>query len=121
MPRTKVKNLNKTTKTKPKKDESDKKKESSVFKKANKLPVKPGLYAWLDADGQPIYIGKAKNIRKRAKQHITKGKSTKDVQKFREEAEQPVYKFVQQPGYLDKLEKIAVRAYKPKYNDRDFL
>lgn len=99
----------------------NKTKQKVLLKKAAKLPQTGGLYAWLDENGQPIYIGKSKNVRKRVRQHIVKGKSTKDVDKVLTEAEKPVFKYVQQPAYADKLEKIAVRAYKPKYNENDFL
>lgn len=91
-----------------------------LFKKAQKLPGKPGLYTWLDENGIPIYIGKANNIRKRAKQQITKGKSTKDVDDFRSKAVSPAFKYVQQPGYMEKLEKIAVRTYRPEFNSNLF-
>jgi len=96
-------------------------KRSVLFKKANRLPIRPGLYAWLDDHGTPIYVGRAKNIRKRAKQHLKPGKSDKDVARFSEKAQRPVYKYVQQPSYAHKLEKIAVRAYKPGYNKNLFF
>lgn len=101
----------------PKKEFTKKK---SLFQKSTKLPGKPGLYTWLDHNGLPIYIGKANNIRKRAKQHITKGKSTKDVEAFRKKAVSPAFKYVQQPGYMEKLEKIAVRTYRPEFNSNLF-
>jgi excinuclease ABC subunit C len=106
-------------KKKAEKDVKEKKK--TLLKKVKKLPAKRGLYTWLDENGHPIYIGKAKNVRRRAKQHLIKGESTKDVDKITKEACQPAFKYVQQPGYLDKLEKIAVRAYQPTYNKNDFL
>lgn len=109
-----------TKKTKRKGVEPITKKRKTLLKKVNKLPIRKGLYTWLDTEGNPIYIGKSNNIRKRAKQHLIKGKSTKNVDKFAEKAQTPAFKYVQQPGYLDKLEKIAVRTYKPSYNNNNF-
>lgn len=33
----------------------------TLLEKANKLPLKPGVYIMLDKQGQVIYVGKAKN------------------------------------------------------------
>ena len=36
-----------------------------LLQKANKLPMKPGVYIMLDASGQVIYVGKAKKLKNR--------------------------------------------------------
>lgn len=36
-----------------------------LLEKANKLPLKPGVYIMLDEDGQVIYVGKAKRLKNR--------------------------------------------------------
>src|SRR5579859_6326402 len=35
------------------------------------LPTGPGVYAFKDAKGEPIYVGKAVNLRARVRQYIT--------------------------------------------------
>ena len=48
-----------------------------------KLPSKPGVYYFKNAKGEIIYVGKAKNIKKRVLSHFY-DKSTKEVQMCRE-------------------------------------
>ncbi len=40
-----------------------------------KLPAKPGVYQFLDKDGRIVYIGKAKDIKKRVTQHFQGSKN----------------------------------------------
>jgi len=35
------------------------------------LPTSPGVYVYRDTEGQPLYVGKAKNLRRRVKQYFT--------------------------------------------------
>jgi DNA polymerase-3 subunit epsilon len=43
--------------------------------KIRKLPEEPGVYYFYDEEGNPVYIGKSKNIRKRVLSHLSdKGK-----------------------------------------------
>ena len=37
------------------------------------LPAKTGVYRWLDADGQVLYVGKAKNLRSRTGGYLSPG------------------------------------------------
>lgn len=49
------------------------------------LPEEPGVYYFFDIKGKVIYVGKAKNIRKRVKSHFSSGSETTQKQHmFRE-------------------------------------
>lgn len=41
-----------------------------LLKKAKELPMKPGVYTFRDAKGQPVYIGKARNLRSRVSSYF---------------------------------------------------
>ena len=44
----------------------------SLLNIARSLPEKPGIYQYFDKHGIIIYIGKAKNLRKRVSSYFTK-------------------------------------------------
>ena len=44
-------------------------------KNLNFLPSEPGIYKFLDSENEVIYIGKAKNLRKRVKSYISSSKN----------------------------------------------
>jgi excinuclease ABC subunit C len=43
---------------------------SSLQELASQLPQKPGIYQFLHANGEILYIGKAKNLRKRVSSYF---------------------------------------------------
>lgn len=44
-----------------------------------RLPEKPGVYLMKDAQGKPLYIGKANNLRQRVRQYFTPGSDTREM------------------------------------------
>ena len=98
-------------------DEEIKVKRKKLLRKTNKLPNKLGVYAWLNKDGKPVYIGRSNNVKERTKTHIETNKSgKKDPQQIARDVSRVVYKYTQTPGDARKQESMAIRAYKPKYN-----
>ena len=53
----------------------------------NLLPKEPGIYKFLDSDKKIIYIGKAKNLRKRVKSYFSKSKTqSRKLKRLRSES-----------------------------------
>ncbi len=79
------------------------------------LPAQSGVYLFKDASGKVIYVGKAKNLRKRvasyfAKEHM--GKTAVLVKKIR--AVDHVVTENEAEAFL--LENILIKKYRPRYN-----
>jgi len=102
-------------------------KEAELKKRVAKLPIKPGVYRWLDGRGKVLYVGKAKNLRNRVKSYLQKDAAhgpwkialmqsvrDLDVTVTRTELEALI------------LETNLIKQHKPKYNvlmkdDKNYL
>ena len=49
---------------------------SELLKKANELPMKPGVYMMKDVNGTVIYVGKAKILKNRVVSYFRNGEHT---------------------------------------------
>lgn len=84
--------------------------------KIKTLPESPGVYQYFNADGKIIYVGKAKNLKKRVNSYFTKshddGKTRVLVRKIHD------LRFIvvetEQDALL--LENSLIKKYRPKYN-----
>jgi excinuclease ABC subunit C len=80
------------------------------------LPNKPGVYQYFDADNKILYVGKAKDIRKRVSSYFTKthqsGKLRVLVRKISN------IKFIITDSEVDALllENNLIKKYQPRYN-----
>nr|HMQ45295.1 GIY-YIG nuclease family protein [Mariniflexile sp.] len=80
------------------------------------LPNQPGVYQYYDADGTIIYVGKAKNLKKRVSSYFTKthdnGKTRVLVNKI------ATIKHIVVATETDALllENNLIKKYQPKYN-----
>ena len=90
---------------------------ASILEKIPHLPDSPGVYLWRDADGNVLYVGKAKRLRSRVRSYATNDHL--DSVKTRA--------LMQQSAALDTivvpseahaliLEANLIKEYKPKYN-----
>lgn len=91
-----------------------------LYQKISKLPKTPGVYIFKNKQGQPIYIGKALNIRRRVRSH------------FQQKPEEFGYKQsfmlpqIRDTDYIEVrseieallLEANLIKNHKPKYNSR---
>ena len=79
------------------------------------LPAKPGVYRYYDKDGELIYVGKAKNLKRRVSSYFNKeqmGKTRVLVSKIAD------IKFivVESESEALLLENNLIKQYKPRYN-----
>ncbi|MBT8285695.1 MAG: excinuclease ABC subunit UvrC [Flavobacteriaceae bacterium] len=90
--------------------------ELSVELQLNTLPQSPGVYQFYDKDGKILYVGKAKNLKKRVTSYFTKthdnGKTRVMVKKISN------LKHIVVPTESDALllENNLIKKYQPRYN-----
>ena len=80
------------------------------------LPFKPGVYIWKDAHGIPLYIGKAKALRKRVSSYLRKsGLDHKTWELMREAKDlETIITDTEREALF--LESTLIQKHKPKYN-----
>jgi excinuclease ABC subunit C len=80
------------------------------------LPTAPGVYQMLDADGEHVYVGKAKNLRSRVRSYFQAGNHDPKVLKIRHETAD--IQFILTGDELKALitEAELIRVHKPRYN-----
>lgn len=87
-----------------------------IEEKLKHLPENPGVYVMLDADGQIIYVGKAKNLKNRVRQYFFNGAKTDKVMAMVNNIADFYYIIV--PSEIDalSLENNLIKKHKPRYN-----
>lgn len=87
------------------------------------LPSVPGVYYFYNAAGKAIYIGKAKNIRRRVKSHFSNNKINRQKQDFLRETHRISYKECATELMAHILESTEIRRLWPVHNrsQRGFL
>ena len=80
------------------------------------LPDNPGVYVMQNADGQIIYVGKAKNLKNRVRQYFQSGVKTDKVMAMVNNVAD-FYYFIT-PSEIDalSLENNLIKKHKPRYN-----
>jgi DNA polymerase-3 subunit epsilon len=80
------------------------------------LPEKAGVYYLLNEKGKPIYIGKAKNLKKRVQQHFTTNPGSKKLQDFMKEIHHVSFELTGTELVALLLEDYEIRQHWPKHN-----
>ena len=86
-----------------------------VKQKLAALPNKPGVYRYFDQKGELIYVGKAKNLKRRVSSYFSKeqfGKTRVLVSKIADLE----YSIVDSESEALLLENTMIKQYKPRYN-----
>ncbi len=80
------------------------------------LPEKQGLYYFKDAKKKIIYIGKAKNIKKRVHSHLSGTSNTGTKNYFLKSIYSLDYRTVNNELLLDLMEATEIKKHWPRYN-----
>ncbi len=87
----------------------------NIKDKLNQLPEQPGCYIWKDVDGNILYIGKAKNLKKRTLQYFNKALNAK-TQKLVSLIADVDYIVVNNESESLILENNLIKKHRPPYN-----
>jgi excinuclease ABC subunit C len=79
------------------------------------LPDKPGIYQFLDSSGTVIYVGKAKNLKKRVTSYFSKNQSGKTIVLLRKSYDIR-HIIVDNESDALLLENNLIKKYQPRYN-----
>lgn len=80
------------------------------------LPEEPGCYQYLDGDGTVIYVGKAKNLKRRVGSYFHGTTSSKKTQILVSKIQDIKYVVVPTDEDALLLENNLIKKYKPRYN-----
>jgi DNA polymerase-3 subunit epsilon len=80
------------------------------------IPEKAGVYYFLNEKGKPIYIGKAKSLKKRVRQHFTTHPESQRMQAFMKEIFHITYELTGTELIALLLEDAEIRKHWPAYN-----
>ena len=80
------------------------------------LPEAPGVYYFLNKAGKPLYIGKAKNLKKRVSTHFGTAQSSLKSQAFKREIYRIDYTLTGSELIAALLEDHKIRHYRPAFN-----
>ncbi|MBO4561781.1 MAG: excinuclease ABC subunit C [Bacteroidaceae bacterium] len=80
------------------------------------LPEKPGCYQYLDEQGTVIYVGKAKNLKRRVSSYFIKENQTNKTRMLVSKISDLKYIVVETEWDAFLLENNLIKRYKPRYN-----
>jgi len=80
------------------------------------LPEKPGIYQYFNVDGKIIYVGKAKNLRKRVSSYFNKDHDSAKTNMLVSKIADLKYIVVDTQEEALLLENTLIKKYQPRYN-----
>ena len=89
---------------------------NKLNEKIKTLPEKPGIYQYFDVSGNIIYVGKAKNLKKRVNSYFTKNHDTAKTRILVRKIHDMHYIVVDTEQDALLLENSLIKKYLPKYN-----
>ena len=91
-------------------------KEDSLKNKIDTLPELPGVYQYLNKKGEIIYVGKAKNLRKRVNSYFTKNHTSNKTAVLLKNIADILYAIVDSEEEALLLENNLIKQHQPRYN-----
>jgi excinuclease ABC subunit C len=83
-----------------------------------RLPAKPGVYIFRNAQGEPLYIGKAVSLRQRVRSYLQARNGSLKVRRLMEQAQDLDYVITDSELEALLLECNLIKQHRPKYNVR---
>lgn len=80
------------------------------------IPEKPGIYKYYDDTGNIIYVGKAKNLKKRVSSYFTKNHDSGKTRILVKKIHEIEYIIVDSESDALFLENSLIKKYQPRYN-----
>src|ERR1700733_15110971 len=88
-----------------------------LHEKIRSLPARPGVYLYRNADGDVIYVGKAKNLRSRVRSYILDGaQANAKTGSLMRDAGDVDYILVENEQEALALENNLIKQRKPRFN-----
>jgi len=91
-------------------------KKQLLEKVKNELPLSPGVYIMKNSEGEVIYIGKAKALKRRVKSYFDDSKKTQKTHVLVENVDDFDYILTNSEFDAFSLESNLIKKHKPKYN-----
>ncbi len=83
---------------------------------ASRLPTRPGVYLMKDADGQPLYVGKARNLRKRVASYFDARPKVDRIMLMIARIRDIEVSLTRTEGEALLLENEWIKSLRPRYN-----
>jgi excinuclease ABC subunit C len=90
--------------------------EHERYKDAKELPSNPGVYQFFDKEGKIIYVGKAKNLKKRVSSYFLKNQENRKTAILISQIDKIRHIIVDCEEDALILENNLIKQYQPKYN-----
>lgn len=90
--------------------------EDFIEQNVKTLPQNPGIYKYLDKNGKVIYVGKAKNLKKRVSSYFIKNHTSYKTNLLVKNIDKIEFVVVENESDALLLENILIKELQPKYN-----
>jgi excinuclease ABC subunit C len=90
--------------------------DATIKEQLSEVPEKPGVYLWKDVDGDVLYVGKAKMLRRRMRQYVSGHDEREKIPIMMELVDSFDYYVTSNEVESLILESNLIKEYKPPYN-----